>query len=132
MFPFDDMSHVAGRFVHALLMVAGLIPHTNSADLPDVVRIACLEDWFTNHRMLIEFLLIGTPKNCASAQDFVPGRKPATSRESERLRADFGFASEHVSHIGMPKPDALVQNVAPPILQIKTCLLYTSPSPRDS
>jgi hypothetical protein len=52
------------------------------------VRIACLEDWFTNHRMLIEFLIIGTPKNCASAQDFVAGWKPATSREIEQLRSD--------------------------------------------
>lgn len=124
MFPFSEMSHVAARFVHALQMVAELIPHSDSADLPEVVRIACLEDWFTNHRMLVEFLIIGTPKNCASAQDFVADWKPATTSETSRLRADYGFASEHVSHIGLPKPDQLEQNVTSAILHVKAAFLF--------
>jgi hypothetical protein len=123
-FPFIEISHVAGRFVHALQMVAELIPHSDSADLPDVVRISCLEDWFTNHRMLVEFLIIGTPSNCASAQGFVENWKPATTTETSRLRADYGFASEQVSHIGLPKPNQLEQNVAPPILQVKGTFLF--------
>jgi hypothetical protein len=123
MFPFDDMSHVAGRFAHALMMLAELIPYSDSDVLPSPVRIACLEDWFTNHRMLIEFLVIGTPNNCASAQDFIPGWRPATTRETAQLRADYGFASEHVSHIGLPRPSALAQNVTPAVLAMKASFL---------
>ena len=41
----DPQTHVAARFVHALLMVTGLVPHTDDASLPCVVRFACLEDW---------------------------------------------------------------------------------------
>ena len=119
----DPTTRVVARFNHALLMVSQLIPFTDAADLPEPVRIACLEDWFTNYRMLIEFLVIGVPKNCASAQDLLPGWKPRTSRDLKRLRADYGFASEHVSHIGWPKPTALEQNVAPSILQIKAMFL---------
>jgi hypothetical protein len=100
----DPMSRVVARFNHALQMVSELIPFTDAADLPEPVRIACLEDWFTNYRMLVEFLVIGVPKNCASAQSLLPGWKPSTAQELKRMRADYGFASEHVSHIGWPKP----------------------------
>jgi hypothetical protein len=119
----EQRSHIVARFVNALMMVTELVPHTVSEDLPAVVRIACLEDWFTNHRVLIEFLLLGPPKNCARAQDFVPDWEPASSREIQRLKADYGFASEHVSHIGVPKPKAMTQNVAPPILVVKAIFL---------
>lgn len=119
----DPTSRVVARFNHALMMVSQLIPFTDAADLPKPVRIACLEDWFTNYRMLIEFLVVGVPKKCASAQDLLPGWKPQTSQELKRLRADYGFASEHVSHIGWPKATALEQNIAPPILQIKATFL---------
>lgn len=119
----DPMSRVVARFNHALQMVSELIPFTDAADLPEPVRIACLEDWFTNYRMLVEFLVIGVPKNCASAQSLLPGWKPSTAQELKRMRADYGFASEHVSHIGWPKPTSLEQNVAPAILQIKAVFL---------
>jgi len=89
---------VVHRFRHALMMVAELIPHTDARDFPEPVRIACSEDWFTNYRMLVEFLILRAPKNCASAQDLLPGWKPETTREVERLKADYGFASEHLSH----------------------------------
>lgn len=119
----DPTSHVVARFNHALMMVSQLIPFTDNSDLEEPVRIACLEDWFTNYRMLVEFLVIGVPKNCASAQSLLPGWKPQTTQELRRLRADYGFASEHVSHIGWPKPATPEQNVAPAILQIKAVFL---------
>jgi hypothetical protein len=119
----DPMLHVVARFNHALMMVSQLIPFTDNSDFEEPVRIACLEDWFTNYRMLVEFLVIGVPKNCASAQSLLPGWKPQTSQEVQRLRADYGFASEQVSHIGWPKPAALEQNVAPAILQVKAGFL---------
>lgn len=116
-------ARVVHRFRHALMMVSELIPHTDAPDLPEPVRVACLEDWFTNYRMLVEFLILKPPKNCAGVQDLLPGWKPETTQELQRLRADYGFASEHVSHIGLPKPTELTQNVAPSILHIKAVFL---------
>ena len=43
--------------------------------------------------------------------------------DDRRLRSDYGFASEHVAHIGYPKPTELAQNVAPAILVVKAALL---------
>jgi hypothetical protein len=105
------------------MMVPELIAHTDARDLSEPVRIACWEDWFTNYRMLVEFLILRAPKDSASAQDLLPGWKHETTHEVQRLRADDGFASEHVSHIGLPKPAAPTQNVAPSILHIKAVFL---------
>lgn len=96
----DPLSHVAGRFAHAVKMLVDLIPFTSNPELPRVVEIACLEDWFTNYRLLIEFLLFTPPSNCASAQTFVPGWVVTPSDDLTLLRADYGWASEDVSHIG--------------------------------
>lgn len=72
---------------------------------------------------MIEFLVVGVPRNCASADGLLPGWKPEQSRLVTQLRQDYGFASEPFSHIGWPKPSAPEQNVAPAILQIKALLL---------
>lgn len=81
-------------------MLVDLIPFTSNPELPRVVEIACLEDWFTNYRLLIEFLLLTPPSNCASAQTFVPSWAVTPSDDLTLLRADYGWASEDVSHIG--------------------------------
>ena len=96
----DPLSHVAARFSHALMMLCELIPFTTDDALPTVAQIACLEDWFTNYRLLIEFLVLKPAKNCASARSFVPGWKPVKHANLEALRKDYGWASEDVSHIG--------------------------------
>lgn len=121
---FDADSHVAARFGHALLMLSGLIPFTVDRELPRVVQIACLEDWFTNYRLLVEFLLLKPPKKCSSARHFLPGWAPATSTEGDLLKADYGFASEHVAHIGTPKRIDTVENVAPELLVLKARFLF--------
>jgi len=119
----DSLSHVVARFTHAMQMLAELIPHTDKSGLPRVVEIACLEDWFTNYRLLIEFVLLKPPSNCAGARDLVPGWVPATDLESKRLRADYGWASEDVSHIGRPKPQKTIRNVAPVMLRLRATFL---------
>ena len=97
----DPLSHVVSRLSHAVLMVTRLIPYTSQASLDPIIRIACLEDWFTNYRLLIEFLLMRPPPNCASAKTLVPGwtERPGVKAQ---LMADYGRASEDVSHIGQP------------------------------
>lgn len=42
---------------------------------------------------------------------------------SKRLRADYGWASEDVSHIGLPKPKKMVGNVAPEMLRFRASFL---------
>lgn len=119
----DPLSHVVARFTHAMQMLVELIPYTERSGLPRVVEIACLEDWFTNYRLLIEFVLLKPPSNCAGARDLVPGWLPARDAEANRLRADYGWASEDVSHIGVPKPQKMTGSVAPDMLRVRATLL---------
>lgn len=119
----DPLSHVVARFGHSLTMIAELISASNDRAFPPAVRTACLEAWFTNYRLLIEFLVIGVSRNCANAQDLAPGWPSGTSTGIQRLKEDYGWASEHIVHIGELKPDALEQNVAPAILRLKAGML---------
>lgn len=115
----DPMTHVVSRLCNALMMVAGLVPWTDDPTLDPMVRIACVEDWFTNYRLLIEFFLMKPPDNCAGIADFAPGWKPSVSTTTKRLKSDYGWASQDVSHIGMPKPDKLTGNAAPEALKMR-------------
>lgn len=121
----DDRSSriVAHRFRHALSMVTDLIPHTDSPAIPEAVQIACLENWFTNYRMLIEFLLFRGASNRVGASDLVPDWEPVKTLEGVKMQADYGFASEHLSHIGYPKLAEPAQNVTPAVLRIKATAL---------
>jgi hypothetical protein len=118
----DPLSHVAARFSHALTMVAGLIPHTDDPSLDRLVSIACLEDWFTNYRLVIEFLLMKPPANCASAKTFIPNWTPASDKKKQ-LIADYGWASEDVAHIGHPTSIDR-GGIDPPVLRAKAALLF--------
>ena len=99
----EPTSHTFARVGHAVWLVGGLIPFTCDPTLPHIVEIACLEDWFTNYRLLIEFLIIGGRSNCASATDLVADWSPQTENEAA-LRRDYGIASESVSHVGRARP----------------------------
>ena len=115
----DPMTHVVSRLCNALLMITGLTPWIDNPSLDRVVQIACVEDWFTNYRLLIEFLLLKPPTNCAGIADFAPGWKPSASETTKKLKADYGWASEVVSHIGVPKPNKLAGNAAPEALKMR-------------
>ena len=99
----DPVGHMAHRLSHAVTMLCELIPYTNDASLPAVISIACLEDWFTNYRLVIEFLVLKPPANCASARDFVPGWKARPEVKARLARGLTGWASEDVTHIGRPR-----------------------------
>jgi hypothetical protein len=101
------------------MMVTGLIRWIDDPSLDRIVQIACIEDWFTNYRLMIEFLLIKPPDNCAGTADFAPGWKPSLSATTTKLKADYGWASQDVSHIGMPKPNKLAGNAAPEALKMR-------------
>src|SRR5215469_4425461 len=93
------LSHVVSRFSNALLMVTGLLPYVSDAQLDPTVRMACIENWYTNYRLLIEFLLAKPPGNCASPKDFIPNWTTNSPDRSDLLR-DYGTASEDFAHIG--------------------------------
>lgn len=115
----DPMTHVVSRLCNALMMVTGLIPWVDNPSLDRVVQIACVEDWLTNYRLLIEFFLMKPPNNCAGIGDFAPGWKPTESSTTKKLKADYGWASEDVSHIGLPKPNKLTGNAATQALKMR-------------
>lgn len=113
------MTHVVSRLCNALMMVTGLIPWIDNPSLDRVVQIACMEDWLTNYRLLIEFFLMKPPNNCAGIADFALGWKPSESPTTKKLKADYGWASEDVSHIGLPKPNKLAANAALEVLKMR-------------
>jgi hypothetical protein len=121
----DPVSHMASRLSHAAAMMCDLIPYTNDDSLPTAISIACLEDWFTNYRLIIEFLVMKPPANCAGAKDFVPSWK-ARPEVKDRLARDYGWASEDVSHIGRPRTPAPQRGAYdPPALRAKAERLLT-------
>ena len=113
------LSHGVSRLSHAMQMLVELIPYTDDSHLPRVVGIACLEDWFINYRLLIEFMLLKPPSNCAGATTFVQGWGSVAAGRLGQLRADYGWASQDVSHIGIPKPNAPTGNIAPQALYVR-------------
>lgn len=119
----DPISQVAARFIHALQMVTELVPLTDSSDISEVQRIAYLESWFLNQRVLIEFLILRPPRNCYAAKELIPGWRPSSVERTERLKADYGFASECFAHIGKPNRKSGMENVTPRALQIKASSL---------
>jgi hypothetical protein len=106
------LSHVVSRFNNALYMVAELVPFADDQELSPVVRMACIEDWYTNYRLLIEFLLATPPGNCASPKDFIPGWTSASQSRGDLLK-DYGMASEDFAHIGNLKGRQTPGSVSP-------------------
>lgn len=117
--PADPLLHVAERFAYAVQALAELIPYTVDADLPEAVQVACVENWFTNERVLIEFLLSKPrPKN-ASARTLLPTWTPGSSPLASALRSELGFVAQHVAHIGLPEPNEVLNQWSPVILRTK-------------
>ena len=107
---------------HAVLSLAALIPYTIDPALPAIVRIALLEAWFNNHRLLIEFFTINV-KNTARATDFVESWAPPSSAKATLTR-EYGAASQSVTHIGGFISSEWGE-VDPPELRAKARLLLT-------
>jgi hypothetical protein len=99
-------------------MVVQLIPFVDDDRLPPPVRIACIEDWYMNYRLLIEFLLLRPPSNCASPEDFLPGWKSASLSRDDLIR-DYGLVSEDFAHIGNLKGRSTPGGVNSSVLQPK-------------
>lgn len=115
--------YVVDRLGRSLQLIADLIGPSDDRSLPLPIQVGCLDAWFTHYRSLIEFLLLKPPANCARASDFNPAWDPKSVPYRARLLEGYGWASEHVSHIGTPKPSAPIHNVAPAMLRFNADLL---------
>ena len=123
--PWSDVGptgQVAGRFSHATWMVGALVGPSEDRHLDEAVRLACLEDWFLNYRLLAEFLIGGPKESRASAETFVLAWSAKERPWREHLGRELNFASAHVAHIGKPT-DGPPVDISPEALRAKAELL---------
>lgn len=81
---------------------------------PSEVRIACLESYFLNYRLLAEFLVPSPNGKDFSRRDFIAGWDPKPSAVVGRLSDDWEFASQNVVHLSrkrLPGEEEVVQSV---------------------
>ncbi len=102
-----DLDYVARRFQGATVMVGSLIePAANFGCIEDI-RVACHEGWFTNFRLLAEFLKCPRPGG-PNPQMFAPAWTVPSQEWRQRLGKEYRFASTHVAHLwgpdGEPEP----------------------------
>jgi hypothetical protein len=88
-----------GRLRHAVsavCMVSDLPEHIVGGSLPDVVQVACVEAFFLNARLVIEFLTRKDDRDF-SAWSYVPDWKPVPE-DKARLETTWDIASKHIVH----------------------------------
>jgi hypothetical protein len=100
-----DLEYVASRFQSATVLVGTLVaPAADFSSIEDI-RVACLEDWFTNYRLLAEFLICAQ-KGGPTPQMFAPGWSAEGKPWRNRLGKEYHFASVHVAHLWGPEGEA--------------------------
>lgn len=108
-------------------VVAELPPFTSDDALPATVRVACLESYFSNLPVLIEFLTLPRSKKSIHRHDYLPSWNPEPSLTLDRLKREYGFVSEQVSHLGerrVPGPNDPIVNLAPERLRVLAAWLF--------
>lgn len=104
----------ATHVCHALDMLSTLPQWIEHVAFPPEVRIACLESYFVNYRLLAEFLVRPPNGKDFSRHDFMAGWDPKPSAVVERLSDDWEFASQNVVHLSrkrLPGAEEVVQSV---------------------
>lgn len=111
---------------HALDMIAMLPPHTYDDALAPEVQVACLESYYSNLRVPVEFLG-GQDKKTIRAVDFVPTWVKPAGKKAQQLWREYGFASEQVSHLGKARvhqPGDPYVNVHPEKLRVLALMVF--------
>ncbi|MFE0640121.1 hypothetical protein [Streptomyces sp. NPDC058877] len=74
---------------------------TDGKDMPGVLRVACIESFWVNVRLLVEYLVKFTthPGN-TDARALVSDWQKPTGDVADRLIGDWNTASAHVMHFG--------------------------------
>src|SRR5438067_5386127 len=91
---------------HALIMLAELPDHRANAAYPIAVRIACLESFYSNLRLMFEFLIDKPKPGQIHRHDYLPDWDPPGGEAVDALRRQYGFASEQVSHLARSRVPA--------------------------
>jgi hypothetical protein len=100
-------------------MVSQLPKWVEDAALAREVSIACLESYFINYRLLVEFLVRSPKKKDFSRRDFLREWDPAPSSDVDRVNDDWEFASQNVVHLSkkrLPGEQEVYQSVDPRVL----------------
>jgi hypothetical protein len=92
---------------HALIMLAELPGHSANTAYPIAVRMACLESFFSNLRLMFEFLIDKPKRGHIHRYDYLPGWNPPAMEAVTALRRRHGFASEQVSHLARSRVPAV-------------------------
>lgn len=104
---------------YALNMIAVLPPRTDDPNLDPDVQNACIESYFTNLRLLIEFTTRRQDSRDIHRYDFLSGWDPVAGHTVDRLGEDWKFASATVSHLSksrVPGPGYVMQDYHPLVL----------------
>lgn len=116
----------AAHICHALDMLSALPQWTEHAAFPPEVRIACLESYFVNYRLLAEFLVRSPNGKDFSRRDFVVGWDPTPSSNVDRIDEDWEFASQNVVHLSLkrlPEQQEVIPSVDPQVLALMAARL---------
>jgi hypothetical protein len=98
----SDKSQMLQHVLSAVAMVADLPEHATDRTLPSVVQVGCLEAFFLNARLAIEFLTRPSGRDFTAwswVPDWVPGPQP----EAERLSGDWLVATRQVVHFSVDR-----------------------------
>ncbi|MGW2936102.1 hypothetical protein ACWDA7_30590 [Streptomyces sp. NPDC001156] len=95
-------------FVHSAVdqieQLVPLLPYGHGLD--GVLRVACIESFFVNVRLVAEFLTKGLDPKDWRAPDFVPGFTSQDTAAIDRLNDAWMLASRHVMHLSTKRtPD---------------------------
>ncbi|MER6914336.1 hypothetical protein ABT354_21915 [Streptomyces sp. NPDC000594] len=95
--------------------LAPLLPDV--VGVADAVRVACIESFWVNVRLLAEFLVKGTDVRDWQAQDFAPGWTPADREADTRMREAWTLASQHVMHLSKARTPEHLADIEPVVAE---------------
>lgn len=103
---------VAGHVTHALTMIGAMPDYTEDAGVPGAAQVACLEAFFVNARLLIEFLGVRGPDDRdLRATEFLADWTPLPEY-IEQMQATWLLTSQHVVHLSQSRvPEVVVDDV---------------------
>ncbi|MFD6347230.1 hypothetical protein ACFWF9_21230 [Streptomyces roseolus] len=82
--------------------------------IPGVVRVACIESFWVNTRLLVEYLVkLTTYADDIHARDLVPSWEKPVGEVADRLEKDWFTASKHVMHFSKQRTPEDLADITP-------------------
>jgi hypothetical protein len=89
----------AAEVGHALDLLAQLPTYVDDLALPLAVRVACLECYFVNLRLIVEFAIKEPKPADFSRREFLPDWRPAPGHRVDFLLEQWTLANRQVVHL---------------------------------